>query len=174
MRLEYAAFVIACSVLLSSAGLAREQKNHEVVGTSDNTWKGQGKESPDKASVGKPDGRLTIKVKNGDTVVFKVEGGRHGVIFENGAVEMGNGVWEVVSEEDKKKLQPAKTLGKAYDAKKALATAPAGKSTDLLTIKIKNLKKGAENGILFGCNPHSKSEDGKDVEMLGVIVLDSD
>ena len=56
----------------------------------------------------------------------------------------------------------------------AVATAPAGKGTTVLTIKVKNLKKGAENGILFGCNPHSHSDNGEEVEMLGVIVLDAD
>lgn len=168
MRFAFSVIVAGCAILFGSAEVVRAQNIHEVIGTADNKWKWKGKESPVGATVGKPDGRLEVKVKNGDIVVFKITGGRHGVLFEAGAVEQANGVWEVVGNG---KLMPADKLGKAYDPKKAVTTEPAGAGQIVLTIRIKNLKKGANNGILFGCNPHSISDDGMDVEMLGVIVL---
>ena len=46
------------------------------------------------------------------------------------------------------------------------------RGTKLIEIKIVNLKAGANNGILFACNPHSAMGDATSTTMLGVIVLD--
>jgi len=163
-------FAVACGVVFASLGAAQPPTTHEVVAPKGkNAWTYKGKSSPS-ATVGKPDGRLVIRVKNGDLVAFKVEGGRHGVVFENAVAEMAGNVWEVVPPGDKGKLQKA-DLGKAFYSQKAQVTDPIGPGT-IITIKINNLKKGPENAILFGCNPHSESDDGKNVMMLGAIVLD--
>jgi len=147
-------------------------ETHVVVGTKGHRWRyektgAQSTEEGDKASPGKPAGRsLVIKVKNGDNVSFKVEtGGFHSVILENARKELKEGIWKVVDGElagDEKRL---KKFGP--DAQK---TKHAEKG-DLIQIEILNLKKGVENGILFGCDPHSVFvKDGK-LRMLGVIVL---
>jgi hypothetical protein len=143
----------------------------EVVGQSGpNAWAAQGKTSG-KAAVGKPDGRLQVKVKNGDIVRFRVESGTHGVLFERAKAEMDNGVWEVVSGSGDLMDLPGGAGFDRFDRKNARTTDKKGAGSKLIEIKIKKLKADAANGILFGCNPHSAQGEPTSATMLGVIVL---
>jgi hypothetical protein len=45
-----------------------------------------------KAEVGKPEGRLQIKVKVGEIIRFRVESGKHGVLFEKAKSELESGI----------------------------------------------------------------------------------
>jgi plastocyanin len=115
--------------------------------------------------VGDPAGRLTVKVKNGETVKFTVTENTHGVIFENAVAEQAAGVWKVTAGPQ---MLKEITLPPYYIAAQARGTDRV--SGDILTIKVEGLQSG--HPILFGCNPHSKPTMNVNVPMLGAIVLD--
>lgn len=172
--------LIAIGAVASPARTGHAAEMKKVEGTSDNVWASGGVES-NKAKVGEVAGRdLVIKVKNGDTVRFEVTGNQHGVIFENGKSQLANGVFEVVPAAGELELKdPSATTGdpvflpayyKHDDAKLTVKRGPG----PIITVKIKDLKPGLGNGILFGCNPHSRPAANNNVMMLGVIVLDGD
>ncbi|HYH64286.1 MAG TPA: hypothetical protein VD866_06270 [Urbifossiella sp.] len=160
---------------LCGLGVFASAADYEVVGKSGGTgghrWEFGGKASG-KAAVGKADDRLQVKVKNGDTVSFKIEGGTHGVLFEKAKTEMGAGVWEVVKDSGTLKDLPSGAGFDRFDRKDAQTTDAKGPGSKLIEFRIKNLKAGAGNGILFACNPHSALGDPASTTMLGVIVLD--
>ena len=161
--------------LVLGTGIAAWAETIEAVGKSGgddgHRWESQGRKSPKKAAVGKPDGRLEVKVKNGDVISFKVDSGKHGVLFEKAAKEMTEGVWEIVKGSGELKELPATSPFDRFDRKTARTTDPQGMGSKLIEIKIKNLKPGTGNGILFACNPHSSMGDATMTSMLGVIVL---
>jgi len=167
---------ITCVAILGVSALAIAE-DRDVVGKSGGTgghrWEFDGKASG-KAAVGKPDGRLQVKVKNGDVVRFKVEGGTHGVLFEKAKSEQEGGVWEIVKDSGALKELPSDAGFDRFDRKNAQTTDAKGPGNKLIEIKIKNLKAGAANGILFACNPHSAFGDPDSTMMLGVIVLDEE
>lgn len=176
MRRLFISLVCLPPLLLGSATAddKSDRAGPEVVGKSGggkgDRWEFQGMAST-KAAVGKPDNRLKVSVKNGDVVQFKVESGKHGVLFERAKDEQDNGVWEVVTGSGELKELPAGAGFDRFDRKAARTTDPKGAGGKLIEIKIKALKPGAENGILFACNPHSAQGDPTMATMLGVIVF---
>jgi hypothetical protein len=151
--------------------------DHLVEGTEDaqqnNVWKSNGSVSPPVAALGDPTNRLRIAVANGDTVTFRVTGARkHGVVFENAKKEIQNNVWSVKTTPNP--LKDIDSTFKDFDPAQASTTGPV-QSGDIIVITVSGLKPGDANGILFGCDPHSKKgndqQHPKNRSMLGVIVL---
>jgi hypothetical protein len=167
---------VFCAVSLGVLTAVKGADPIEVIGKSagqHHHWVWSGEESPD-APVGKPDGRLQIKVKNGDIVRFVVESGSHGVLFEKAKTEVDAGVWEVVQDTGElKELPPAPGFDR-FDRVVARTTARLGSGETLIDIKIKDLKAGPENGILIGCNPHSTLGTEDKAMMVAVLVLAGD
>jgi len=148
-------------------------KQHIVIGQKGpNRWDYLTMSSPPTAEIGDPANRLVVKVKSGDSVLFRVDGGKHGVIFEHANSEMKNKVWEVVT--DSGKLSDLPDTVNNFYRKDAQTSEQKDADNKLIEIRIKGLKAGAQNGILFACNPHSTDKDPqkKKQPMLGVIVLD--
>lgn len=159
----------------SIAVVVGQKLDREVVGKSGGSlghrWEFDG-QSSGKAAVGKPAGRLQVKVKNGDVVQFKVDAGNHGVLFERAKIEQDSGVWEIVKGSGSLKALPAGAGFDRFDRPNAQTTEATGAGTKLIEIKILALRPGVDNGILFACNPHSAMGDPLATTMLGVIVLD--
>lgn len=164
--LFYVSIVIAtCSIGDFAAGA-----EVEVVGNrAPNRWSSQGSDSPRTAAIGRADGRLVVKVKNGDTVLFRNEAGTHGVIFEKSKVEKAAGTWEVL-EGDLTDVTPAGYPN--FNAAIAQTTKPKAAGERVIRIKINALASGASSGILFACDDHSLGADPERQPMLGVITLD--
>lgn len=166
---------ILCVTAIFGVSAIAVAEDREVIGKSGGAgghrWEFDGKASG-KAAVGKADNRLQVKVKNGDVVRFKVDGGTHGILFEKAKTEQDGKVWEVVKDSGTLKALPAGAGFDRFDRKDAQTTDATGAGTKLIEIKIVNLKAGANNGILFACNPHSAMGDATSTTMLGVIVLD--
>ena len=124
------------------------------------------------ADAGDPAGRLTVKVKLNDTVRFQVEGGLHGVIFENAKAEQDK-VWKVVPNSGAlQELDDVdNTIPAYFDRQKALTTAKK-QTGELIEIEIVALKPG--DTILFACAQHSRGggATGKQIHMLGAIALE--
>lgn len=98
MRIALALLTVGTQIAIAlSPGLVCAE-TIEVIGKGGpNRWEDQqGHASPSRAMVGNPDRRLQIRVRNGDIVHFRVDGGRHGVIFEKAQSEIAAGVWKVV------------------------------------------------------------------------------
>jgi hypothetical protein len=166
---------VTCVVTMFGVTAIAVAADHEIVaksgGAAGHRWEFAGKASG-KAAVGKAENRLQVKVKNGDVVRFNVDSGTHGVLFEKAKTEQEGGVWEVVKDSGTLKELPASAGFDRFDRRVARTTDATGAGTKLIEIKIKNLKAGADNGILFACNPHSAQGDPSSATMLGVIVLD--
>jgi hypothetical protein len=169
-------YLLCFVVVLGVASAPREKataKQHIVIGQKGpNRWDYLSQSSPAEAEVNKPAGRLVAKVKPGDTVLFRVEGGTHGVLFEHAKSEMAGKVWEIVP--DSGTLSELPENIKNFDREDARTSEKKGPDNNLIEIRIKELKPGADKGILFACNPHSVIKDPNKTKqpMLGVIVLD--
>jgi hypothetical protein len=161
-------------VVCCGAGGAGRAADHEVIGLSGgHRWEYMGTPSGN-AAVGNPMGRLQVPVKNGETILFRVSGGSHGVLFERAVAEQSGGVWEeMVGGGGSTALKdlPATPGFDRFDRKNAKTTDAKGAGSRLIEIKIKALKPGLDNGILFACNPHSAQGNPQQTSMLGVIVL---
>jgi hypothetical protein len=168
MRTLFAVLGLTCAFAIAESGTTEPLKVYgKTSGDGTPFWEHKGmKSSP--ATPGSAAGRLQVKVKNGDIVRFANVTGKHGVLFENGGPELEAGVWSVA--EGSGKLEKPSEIDKPFDPEKVRWTRPKGMEK-IIDIKIAKLKPGADNGILFGCNPHSLDE-GEKREMLGVIVLD--
>ena len=170
---------LACLSPVCLAALAAEDKAPVDVlaksgGADGHRWESQGRKSPPMAAVGNPADRLEVKVKNGDVISFKVESGKHGVLFEKAKKEQDDGVWVIVKDSGELKELPKVPAFDRFDRKNARTTDALTAGKKLIEIRIKNLKGGAANGILFACNPHSAQGEAAKTSMLGVIVLATD
>lgn len=107
----------------------------------------------EKTAVGMPEGRLQVRA--GEIVRFRVESGNyeHGVLFEKAKSELEARVWEAVKDSEELKTVPDSFT--AFDRNNVQTTDPKGPGSMLIEIKINKLNAGAENGILFACNPPS-------------------
>lgn len=158
--------------LTSRQQTLRRGSTVDVIGKSGapggNRWEDRsGNKSPATATIGKPDGRLVIRVKNGDVVRFSVDGPvAHAVIFEQAQAEMKAGTWTIVPNSGSLDELPADF--KNFDRVNARKTPKkSGNNLTLIEISIQNLKSG--DNILFACDPHSTGADPAKQPMLGTI-----
>jgi hypothetical protein len=162
--------LVFCVTALGVTVVASGQPNPTATVTGEvapNRWTTAGDSSEQKpATIGDATGRMQVPIANGDVVAFVVSSGTHHVLFENAKPEMANGLWEVVKDTGTLETLPANKFPHYNHDEARFSTAGTGK---LIQIRILKLAKG--KSILFACNPHSESKDGKNVSMLGAIVL---
>ena len=151
---------------LLSAPRSASAANLTVTGINPAQWTIPGDSTITKpATINDATGRMEVPVADGDVVEFAVTSGNHKALFEHAKTEQAAGVWEIVDGTGSLVDLPAGQFPH-YDHADAQSTVE--KTGTLIQIRIKALPAGKT--ILFACNPHSESINGKNVPMLGALV----